>query len=348
MIRSTIHPQAAERQRASFEASLLETPTDPYLDALVNSSKHALSARTVFVSLLDQSRFWLSTSQETPTGPCLDAIFLAQSTLNHQQDWIPDASKDSRFSSHPLVANDSGVRFFACQPLLAPNGLAIGSFCIASEKPLMDADKNRELFLQFAKMAEGYLQMIQLKNHSKRLRDAFESIKKKAMTDPLTKAWNRMGLDHFFAIKQHDSLVQNKRIALIYCDLDHFKKINDQYGHAVGDIVLCEFSKRIRASISPDDILVRQGGEEFVVLTLCEDDEEAMAIAEHIRLCIMNNPVTASGHSMSLTVSIGATISPSPANVDVMLKEADEALYKAKHAGRNRSVLNPLSKICAA
>jgi diguanylate cyclase (GGDEF)-like protein len=120
-------------------------------------------------------------------------------------------------------------------------------------------------------------------------------------------------------------------------DLDHFKRVNDSHGHAVGDRVLADFAARLRAAIRTADVPGRYGGEEFCVLLPGATIAKACSVAERIRASVAAGPL--GGLPGMTTVSIGATASTdSDCSIDELLAQADSALYRAKRAGRNRVV----------
>ncbi|MCG8505391.1 MAG: PleD family two-component system response regulator [Sphingomonadales bacterium] len=178
------------------------------------------------------------------------------------------------------------------------------------------------------------------KHYADQLRESFHLSMQLATTDAVTGAFNR----HY--ISSHlDTLIGAARmkktpLSLAMLDIDHFKKVNDVYGHATGDRVLHDFAQRIARNIRGVDVLGRYGGEEFVVIMPETAVETAVTIAERIREETEREPFTSAsddGKTLSITVSIGV------AELDVeqesgadLFRRADGALYEAKHAGRNR------------
>jgi len=130
-------------------------------------------------------------------------------------------------------------------------------------------------------------------------------------------------------------------LAVVMADIDHFKKINDTYGHQVGDEVLKATAAAMRGAIRTEDLLARYGGEEFVVVARGVDVRSAMQLAERLRIVAERNQVTAEGASIARTISAGvATLDccGADATVERLLGLADERLYRAKESGRNRVV----------
>jgi diguanylate cyclase (GGDEF)-like protein len=148
--------------------------------------------------------------------------------------------------------------------------------------------------------------------------------------DPLTMIYNRRYL--------HDVLVKNlgRSYQLYMLDIDFFKKVNDTYGHDIGDIVLKEVTKRIENIMRNDDIFIRFGGEEFLIYTSDLNEKQSQLFAERMRVSILERPIIHGSITCTVTISIG--VNPHAKNIysfDKMLKHADAALYEAKSAGRN-------------
>jgi diguanylate cyclase (GGDEF)-like protein len=157
--------------------------------------------------------------------------------------------------------------------------------------------------------------------------------------DPLTRAYNRRFLlahlnsELAFAVRQKLSL------ALLLVDIDHFKRVNDTYGHGVGDVVLQLVAGSIQRMLRPYDVLCRYGGEEFIVVARDTSQRNAEILAERIRRHIesMRFDLVAAPFSLTVSVGVASTHRQGPApEIDALLAAADEALYDAKHSGRNR------------
>jgi two-component system cell cycle response regulator len=167
---------------------------------------------------------------------------------------------------------------------------------------------------------------------------AREELRVRATHDPLTGVWNRAALIDFLDREVNRAARERKCLALLIADIDHFKPINDTYGHVLGDEVLCETVKRIRASIRHYDGLGRYGGEEFVIVLPGCDLEQGVRLAERIRESVGSHPLRTSTLEVPLTLSLGVTaVEPGDPHEPLSLIElADGALYRAKRAGRNR------------
>ncbi|TXT39935.1 MAG: PAS/PAC sensor-containing diguanylate cyclase [Comamonadaceae bacterium] len=166
-------------------------------------------------------------------------------------------------------------------------------------------------------------------------------LEREARTDPLTGCINRR---HFLELAEHE-LARARRygepLSVLMLDLDHFKLINDQHGHPVGDVVLQRLVQICQASLRAEDAVGRLGGEEFAILLPESSIQEAQEAAERLCLAIAATEISLNeGSSIHFTASIGvATLAREDADIHTLIGRADKALYEAKHAGRNRVVV---------
>ena len=170
-----------------------------------------------------------------------------------------------------------------------------------------------------------------------RLVEARESMRFQATHDLLTSLWNRGVALELVSRDVLRSRRDGSCVAIMMCDIDHFKSINDQFGHAGGDDVLREVSRRLQNSVRSYDLVGRYGGEEFLVALNRCDPGSAVSRAENLRGMIGNRPFVVAGKSVTVTISMGLALSNEFGNcsVDEILNHADMALYAAKAAGRN-------------
>lgn len=158
-----------------------------------------------------------------------------------------------------------------------------------------------------------------------------------SLVDPLTGIPNRRAFLEGTAEMAKRIETEQRPAAVLLIDLDHFKSINDSFGHALGDRVLQVFAKTAHDNIAPTDLLGRLGGEEFAIALYDVDRERARDVAEAIRLAFEDNASEVEGHPVAATCSIGIAVSDEgPLDMSEMMARADEALYSAKQRGRNR------------
>jgi diguanylate cyclase (GGDEF)-like protein/PAS domain S-box-containing protein len=162
-----------------------------------------------------------------------------------------------------------------------------------------------------------------------------------ARTDALTGVANRSHLFACAASEIRRAARYRRPLSVLMVDLDHFKRVNDEFGHAVGDAVLAEFAGICARLLRADDLIARYGGEEFVALLPETDEQGALAVAERLRDAAAQMQISAAPASRPVTVSIGvASMRPGETAIETVLARADEALYEAKAAGRDRIVIS--------
>lgn len=165
-----------------------------------------------------------------------------------------------------------------------------------------------------------------------------EELRRLAITDVLTGAYNRRYLIEHLEKEVVRCLRHRRPLSLLLFDVDHFKRLNDTYGHLAGDRILEELSARIRLRfLRKADVFARYGGEEFVVVLTETDARQANAAAERLRALVADEPFLVEGAKVSVTVSIGlASLDEETSSTGALLARADENLYRAKRGGRNR------------
>ncbi|ATO20969.1 hypothetical protein BS636_00975 [Acinetobacter sp. LoGeW2-3] len=151
--------------------------------------------------------------------------------------------------------------------------------------------------------------------------------------DPLTGLLNRRGLEAYIQKINSDPDLQH---AVLMADLDHFKSVNDRYGHQVGDLVLQHISQIFKANIRKKDQVSRIGGEEFLIVLPNIQKDAAFKIAERIRLQLEDTPLQHEQQHIDLTISIGVSFFKDPAEIEEAILAADQGLYQAKQMGRNQ------------
>jgi two-component system cell cycle response regulator len=182
---------------------------------------------------------------------------------------------------------------------------------------------------------------IRRKRFQERLRANYEISLSMALTDTLTGLYNRRYFEVHLQKMLENARISRKNLGLLYMDIDHFKKINDTYGHNVGDEVLKVFAARIKDSLRSFDLVARLGGEEFVAILPDINTKLAYQIAERLRHAIADRPIECSvpDGGLSVTASFGGTViepdQADPSRMADILKRSDDQLYQAKHDGRN-------------
>ncbi len=208
------------------------------------------------------------------------------------------------------------------------------------EKDLIKVKPNQHLIVAMNLMNQNNISHLPVVNKENKLvgilsmRDLLRHFPGIVFTDPLTQVNNRMYLDIIRAKIEKS----NVKLCILMIDIDNFKNINDKYGHLVGDLVLKEIAKIIRTSIKTYDELIRYGGEEFLVILYRCDIKNLTSIGERIRNSLKKIKFT-KYKNLSVTVSIGGYAYNSEGDIYEGIKKADQAMYQAKIAGKDRLIL---------
>lgn len=256
------------------------------------------------------------------TYPIQDALF--QEILQTAQPvLLKDAQADPRFENWGgtyQIRSWMGVPIFAGERILGT--ITVGRFKI---RPF--THREQLLAQVYANQAGMALQNAMLHAYQQVL----------AITDPLTNLYNRRG---FFELARHE-MERSRRfgspLVVSMADIDHFKRVNDTYGHSVGDEVLQELARRLRGTLREADLICRYGGEEFCLLLPESDLHNGYDAAERVRLAVAETPFCIEELELPITISLGVTHLASPQQtLEELIEQADQALLHAKAFGRNR------------
>ncbi len=234
---------------------------------------------------------------------------------------------------------DEGMRSCLIYPLTAADK-PIGMMVFSSRQPDTYTGAHETAFGRVAAHVAAILDRSRLYERladlNWQLRVARDALQYQATHDSLTGLWNRSAITDKAEQEMDRARRQRRPVAIVMCDIDHFKAINDEHGHVVGDTVLRAVAERLEGALRSYEEVGRYGGEEFLV-TLYDCDVEAAASAmERLRLAVGAEPIDTRKGQVSLSISLGAAVSPEAnADLDDLVRTADEALYAAKDAGRN-------------
>jgi len=215
-------------------------------------------------------------------------------------------------------------------PLIFKNKI-IGMLTLDGNKPQSFTPSQFPVVTAFADQVATALQNMRL----------FSQVERQAITDPLTGLYNRRYFSTMAHIEIERSVRYGHALSIMMYDIDHFKQVNDTYGHDVGDEVLKELANRSHACLRQLDLLCRYGGEEFIALLPETTSHEAYEVAERLRRSVQDHPFSTSIGPLSITISLGVAglDQASEASLDGLVKHADQAMYLAKDSGRNRSAI---------
>lgn len=300
---------------------------DELLELIVARTSEILEVPHVSLRLLDPSRTRLVAAHRTGATegrPPMDFQLgegLAGWVAQHAAPLLTnDPAHDPRYVSREGFDE---IRAYVGVPLLAGNR-CVGVLGAVEDRPDVASfdELDRSRLELIAAISAPHLEIARLSRLTR--------------VDPLTGALNRRGLDRRFPL--HDT-ADDGVVCVAVADIDHFKDINDEYGHAVGDEVLKVVTKRIASVLRASDAIVRYGGEEFVLLLPAIGVQRATRVGERARAAVADSPIVVGDAKISVTVSVGVAEGRPAEARDDLLRRADAAMYEAKRAGRNRVVV---------
>ncbi|MGP1684711.1 MAG: GGDEF domain-containing protein [Giesbergeria sp.] len=225
-----------------------------------------------------------------------------------------------------------------------------GAAYLDSPKPTL-AVVTAHLVIVLLSLLAGTLMCLQVQSIRARLRRqkreleiALVQIREMAMRDELTGLANRRQMSELMAVEMRRCERSRRPLLLAQLDIDHFKAINDQHGHAAGDLALQQFSRIVTKELRSGDALARWGGEEFVLLLCDTRPADGAELLERLRASLAQTPISFGAQKGKMTVSIGCTPYRRGEPLETTLARADEALYDAKSQGRNRVVIAPVPR----
>lgn len=230
------------------------------------------------------------------------------------------------------IYKQSSIHAAIAAPLMIGNHFLGVIGIMNSDRKRKFTDSEKSLMSLFAQQAAIAVQNAQL----------FEERKQQARMDLTTGIYNRRGL-YELGIRELDRALRfNRPLSAIMVDIDHFKRVNDTYGHPAGDLVLKELADRLKNHLRSIDILSRYGGEEFVILLPETDAVQATEVAERLREVVEQKPFTPDGLTLPITISQGISLlNDDAADIKVLIKNADDAMYVSKRSGRNQVNIFP-------
>lgn len=312
-------------------SELLATPgpLEPSLQAVSDLSMGLLGANHASIRVVDGSAQLRSVARSgegsgDPAPTFKKGEGLIGWAVDHGQPVrVPNSSVDDRFSHRSDRTFEA--RSVMSIPLLAGERV-LGAFSVSS--PTLDA---------FTALHEQ-IAVVVAHAVGQALRCA--ELERLATTDALTRAFNRSHLLPALATEMNRSVRAGNSMSVLLMDLDRFKSVNDEFGHAVGDQVLCRFVDVVRASTRSFDVLVRRGGEEFELVMPNTGSVEGYRVAERIRMRLAEAPlVIREGLAIGQTVSVGLATWDGRESAEALDHRADKAMYEAKRRGRNRTVI---------
>ncbi len=301
--------------------NVLDSSIEEPFEKIVSLVRTVLAVPMSTVTLVDRDRQWFKARRGVDVAETPRAVSFCTHTIQQREPFIvEDACNDQRFASSPLVTGAPHIRSYAGVPLRTPEGYNVGALCAMDTRPRRFSPADIAILSNFANIVCDELELRVI-----------------AQVDQLTGALSRRG----FLDQAEREIARSQRYgrpsSLVMLDVDHFKAVNDTYGHGVGDQVLQKIAELAEIKLRPTDVFGRLGGEEFGILLSETSGEQAVVVTERLRKAIsdqqMNLP---DGRAVKVTASFGiAALTPNVTAAPAWLESADQMLYAAKAGGRN-------------
>lgn len=309
------------RQRALERYGVLDTPEDEHFQRIVRLAARVMETPTALISLVDGERQWFLArhgleARETPR----QIAFCAHAICSEEPLVVPDARQDARFCANPLVTGAPGIRFYAGAVLQSPEGHNLGTLCVIDRSPRQLSRFAVETLQDLADLAVRELELRRLASQCQitgtARRAAFISQAERELTR---------------------CRASGSGLALLLLDIDNFSLINQHWGHESGDAVLAAVAECLRGQLRPGDLLGRLGDEEFAVLMVDVDLEQALERAENLRQSVseLRGVFSRSGHRLRLSGGL-TLLNPTDAGVESLLRRAEQALLLAQGNGHDQ------------
>ncbi len=312
-----------QRLHADRSYDILDTSPEVNFDTLTRVAINAINTPAGVIGLMDADRLWFK-SQLGLGVPQLDRhiAFCAYAVMRPGELLVvDDLLLDPRFRENPLVTHAPHLRFYAGAPLVDRHGYALGTIAVVDTQPREFGELQRFLLHDLSTLVVTALENRLQANLLGQL----------AMTDHLTGLANRSQFERALNSEMAYADRNNGPFTVFYMDLNDFKKINDNFGHAAGDEVLCETSRRMEQQLRAEDMLARFGGDEFGVLLRQSKSDSAQLLAMRIIDAVRAPIKLSTGDQVSVGISIGmATHTKDCGSIADLLAQADSNLYEAK------------------
>ncbi len=300
---------------------LLDTDAEERFDRYTRLAQKVLGVPMAAICLVDDDRAWFKSrlgleAAQTPR----EHAFCGRCILEADILEVADASRDQRFTGNPLVTGTARIRFYAGYPLRGPQGHHVGTLCLFDTRPRSLSDSDREVFRDLGELVIGELESVAL-----------------ATTDALTGICNRRGFESLSEQAMAFCARNRAPVSVLMIDLDMFKAINDEWGHAEGDAALRDLASQLVRTFRDSDVVGRLGGDEFAVLLSGTAGNQAQMGADRLQRAVDTFNGDGARHwDLRLSIGISELTGYRLCDLPAAMARADQPMYAHKRARRLR------------
>lgn len=333
-----------EEERLQFlhGINMLDTPIEERFERITRLVCKVLDVPIAAISLVDRTRQYFKSIQGLDVSEAPRSVsFCAHAILGNGALVIDDATKDERFDDNPFVRGDPNIRFYAGYPIHLGKDIKVGTLCAIDYNPRHIEKDKLDMLKDLAKIVETEFAVEALSQASCQLVTELGEAKRSSLIDPLSKVWNRKGIETLLEKEWEFCKRKSLPLSVVFLDIDDFKNVNDTHGHNAGDETIRKAARAIVSSVRNCDSVGRWGGDEFIAVLPTCSATDLKRVVESIDSAVNFRSVDERYNLLRkspYTMSIGAAcIVPSASNdLASLIKKADEAMYKAKNAGKGR------------
>lgn len=326
-----------ERLEALESLGILYSPSEERFDRITKLACKVFDVPMALVSLVASECQWFKSSQgisaaETPR----EISFCGHAIHGEDALVIPDAAVDPRFEDNPLVTGPPNIRFYAGHPI-EYQGRKLGTLCLIDDQPRSFSMSDREDLKSLALWVQNEISVTALSQSQLELLKELGVSRRQNMLDPLTKTWNRAGLDELLFKEYSRARREQASVSIMLAGVENIDEINKVANHGSADLVLMEVAQRVRAAIRPQDVLGRVDENQFLVYLGDCFSNAAAGIGQRVLARVTEDPLEAGEYSGEVTISIGIGCIASAEDIDIesLVALAEEALAAAREEGGN-------------
>ncbi|MBT1445598.1 sensor domain-containing diguanylate cyclase [Shewanella sp. JM162201] len=299
--------------------NILDTEAEERFDRITRLARRLLDVPICLVSLVDAERQWFKSCLGLSASETRrDISFCGHAIMQPEIFVVEDALADERFCDNPLVVGDPNIRFYAGYPLTLSSGYRVGTLCVIDRRPRqLSADDLKDLE-DLGKLVVSELESVQT-----------------ATLDVLTGLSNLRGFEMLARQTLAKCVRESRDATLFFFDLDHFKDINDRFGHPEGNEALRRFATVLKEAFREYDVVARIGGDEFAALVSHEHNQSpAVGILGRLHLSLGRENLNPVGYQLAYSTGTARFNPEQPQTLDELLKEADAHMFRDKNARR--------------
>jgi diguanylate cyclase (GGDEF)-like protein len=320
---------------------LLHTPLEARFNRLVRLTRRAVGTRVAAISFVSDEGEWFKAVTgwnvtQLPAEQSLAAMLLG----GGGPVAIADMLEDDRTRNHPLVTGSPRFRFCAMEPIVSRSGGTVGVLAAYDIAPHKIRSDLHEALSDAAELVRRELRVSELGSLQQALLGSLDGSGRAELLDDLTRLWNRRGAMRLLdqALAGGPATVP---VGVCVLDIDGFKRVNDRFGHAMGNVVLRKLGASLVDSVRPGDVVCRLGGDGFLLMIPNVDPDQLADIMDRVKGRVQSLRVRTQAGSVKVAVSIGGTLASGGEPAEDVLRQADEAMRDGKRRRGNQDTSDP-------